>query len=73
MPCNLFTWTQSLNGPDSYPMSAFYRPPPTEETGPYEPYVYPVTADKIEAYTLPNVKAIALEALALGKIVMGLD
>ncbi|KAM6501121.1 Ketopantoate reductase PanE/ApbA domain containing protein [Amanita muscaria] len=49
-----------------YPLSAFYRPPPTQETGPYEPYVHPVTKDKIATYTLPNVKAVMLEMLALG-------
>ncbi|KIL66020.1 hypothetical protein M378DRAFT_161232 [Amanita muscaria Koide BX008] len=56
----------SITALTRYPLPALYRPPPTQETGPYEPFVHPVTKDKIATYTLPNVKAVMLEMLALG-------
>jgi len=59
-----FSSTATLSG---YPLPALCRPPPTRETGPYEPYVFPITADKISTYTLPNVKGLLLEMLALGR------
>ncbi|KAF8635561.1 hypothetical protein AX15_000211 [Amanita polypyramis BW_CC] len=59
-----FSSITSLSG---HPLAAFYKPPPTKETGPYQPYVHPVTADKIETYTLPNVKALLLETLTLAR------
>ena len=53
-------------------LTAFYRPPPTQETGKYEPYVFPATADKIAAHTLPNIKALLFEMLTLGNRVLEL-
>ncbi|KAK2460801.1 hypothetical protein APHAL10511_007271 [Amanita phalloides] len=61
-----FSSIATLSG---YPLMAFFRHPPTEETGPYEPYVHPITADKIATHTLPNIKALLLEMLALGRAI----
>ncbi|KAF8635597.1 hypothetical protein AX15_000240 [Amanita polypyramis BW_CC] len=60
----IFSSITALSG---HSLTAFYRPPPTKETGLYEPYVFPVTAHKIETFTLPNVRAALLETLALAR------
>ncbi|PFH51129.1 hypothetical protein AMATHDRAFT_143312 [Amanita thiersii Skay4041] len=56
----------SISTLTGYTLPAFFRPPPTEETGPYAPYVDPTTADKISVYTLPNIEAIMAELVQLG-------
>jgi len=49
-----------------YTVPALFRPPP--DFGPlYVPYVSPTTADRITTYTIPSIRAMLQELLALGK------
>lgn len=51
----------------SYRLPALWRPPPSDPSISYEPYVSPVTAQLIEDYTLPSMKATLDELVALGQ------
>ncbi|THV08024.1 6-phosphogluconate dehydrogenase C-terminal domain-like protein [Dendrothele bispora CBS 962.96] len=54
----------------SYTVPAFFRPPPSDPSLHYSPYVHPKTADRIQEYTLGALKATFAEmesvARALG-------
>lgn len=51
----------------SYRLPALWRPPPSDPSVHYEPYVSPTTANLIEEYTLPSMKATLDELVALGQ------
>lgn len=50
----------------SYTLPAIFRAPPTDPAMPYVPYVAPLTADLIETYTIPTIRAMLMELVALG-------
>jgi hypothetical protein len=56
-----------LDGP-SNTLPAIFRPPPENALDSYEPYVSPVTADLIENYTIPAIKATLQELITLGML-----
>ena len=50
----------------SYPLPAIFRAPPDDRSASYAPFVSPITADLISNYTLPVVRRILEEVLAVG-------
>ncbi|KAJ2922390.1 hypothetical protein H1R20_g14704, partial [Candolleomyces eurysporus] len=46
---------------------ALFRPPPKDPSVSYRPYVSPITAESIETYTVPSIKAVMTELLTLGR------
>ncbi|KAJ3728883.1 ketopantoate reductase PanE/ApbA-domain-containing protein [Lentinula raphanica] len=48
-----------------YSLTSLYRPPPTDT--PYEPYLEPATADRVNLYTQKWVKDILNECVSLGR------
>jgi len=48
-----------------YTIPALYRPPPKDGEN-YEPYVSETTRSYVEEYTLPNIRAVLEEVLAVG-------
>ena len=55
-----------LNNTFSYTVPALFRPPPSDSQKPYAPYISPVTADRISAYTIPAINAMLKELVTLG-------
>lgn len=50
-----------------YRLPAIFRPPPSDPSVPYEPYVYPQTAELIEEHTIPALRALLEELVVLGR------
>jgi len=50
-----------------YTVPAIFRPPPTDSSTLYSPYVSPTTADLILTFTIPTIKEILLELVTLGR------
>ncbi|KAF8805558.1 6-phosphogluconate dehydrogenase C-terminal domain-like protein [Phlegmacium glaucopus] len=48
-------------------LPAIFRPPPTDSSTLYSPYVSPTTADLISTFTIPSIKAILIELVTLGR------
>ncbi|KAG5645155.1 hypothetical protein DXG03_006779 [Asterophora parasitica] len=48
-------------------LPAIFRPPPTDPSSPYSPYVSPTTADLIAKHTIPTIRATLQELLVLGR------
>ena len=51
----------------SYPLPAIFRAPPEDRSVSYAPFVSPITADLISNYTLPVIRRILEEVLAVGE------
>ncbi|KAF9494349.1 6-phosphogluconate dehydrogenase C-terminal domain-like protein [Pleurotus eryngii] len=49
-----------------YTLPSLFRSPPVSNGEQYDPYVYPITAELVQQYSLPAIKAIMKELLALG-------
>ncbi|KAF9444195.1 6-phosphogluconate dehydrogenase C-terminal domain-like protein [Macrolepiota fuliginosa MF-IS2] len=58
-----FSSVSTLTG---YRLPALWRPPPSDPSLSYEPYVSPATAELIEKYAVPSVKATLDELVTLG-------
>ncbi|TFK31810.1 ketopantoate reductase PanE/ApbA-domain-containing protein [Crucibulum laeve] len=58
-----FSSITTLSG---YPLPSIFRKPPKDSSVPYAPYVSPTTAELINTYTIPNIRAILIELLTLG-------
>jgi len=52
----------------SYRVPSIFRPPPSDPSAPYEPYVSTISAEAIEKYTVPNIRAIMQELVMLGAL-----
>ncbi|KDR77134.1 hypothetical protein GALMADRAFT_246353 [Galerina marginata CBS 339.88] len=50
-----------------YTIPAIFRPPPSDPSHSYEPFVSPTTADLISTYTIPMIKGVLNELLLLGR------
>ncbi|KAF5384096.1 hypothetical protein D9615_003263 [Tricholomella constricta] len=46
---------------------ALFRPPPSDPSSPYSPYISPTTADLITKHTIPTIRATLQELLILGR------
>ncbi|KAH9474633.1 hypothetical protein JR316_0013097 [Psilocybe cubensis] len=51
----------------NYPLPALFRPAPGEGSVAYEPYVSPTTADHISTYTMPVIRKMLEELIAIGR------
>ena len=50
-----------------YPLPSIYRAPPNVEKGQnYDLYLSPSTGNKVQEYTIPNIRAILEEVVAVG-------
>ncbi|KAF8888888.1 ketopantoate reductase PanE/ApbA-domain-containing protein [Infundibulicybe gibba] len=52
----------------NHPLSALLRPPPPPGMS-YSPFVAPATAEYIEKYTFPTIRALLQELIALGRVI----
>ncbi|KAF6751183.1 6-phosphogluconate dehydrogenase [Ephemerocybe angulata] len=50
-----------------FTVPALFRPPPSDPSASYSPYVSPISADAIERYTIPAIKAVMQEMITLGR------
>ncbi|KXN84382.1 Putative 2-dehydropantoate 2-reductase [Leucoagaricus sp. SymC.cos] len=57
----------SLSTLTGYRLPAVWRPPPTDSSVSYEPYVSPTTRKLIDEYTVPSMIATLNELVALGR------
>ncbi|KAL0067443.1 hypothetical protein AAF712_005430 [Marasmius tenuissimus] len=52
----------------NHPIHTLFRPPPDPNSSEkYDVYVHPATASLIEEYTIPNIKAVFMEVIAIGR------
>ncbi|KAF5376597.1 hypothetical protein D9757_009592 [Collybiopsis confluens] len=58
-------WLELSDKFNRFSLSAVYRPPPTDT--PYQPYVEPATADRVEKYTKGWIRDILMELVTLGR------
>ncbi|KAJ8700769.1 hypothetical protein PTI98_003761 [Pleurotus ostreatus] len=49
-----------------YTLPSLFRSPPASNGEQYDPYVHPITAELVQQHSLPAIKAIMKEVLALG-------
>ncbi|KAG6856710.1 hypothetical protein H0H87_001499 [Tephrocybe sp. NHM501043] len=50
-----------------YRLPALFRPPPSDPSAPYTPYVSPTTAHLIKNYTIPTIRATLQELVVLAR------
>lgn len=51
-----------------YTVPSLFRPPPSNQSQHYAPYVCDTTADLVNKYTIPNIVALLEEVVALGTL-----